>query len=101
MSSSHTWRRAIVTGAASGIGRSFAETLAAQGAAVGLVDVSADGLRSAAEALRARGQHAETQVADVSDAVALGTAIDTLVSALGGLDVVDSLRRDPRAGTLR
>jgi len=88
MSSSDALRKAIVTGAASGIGRSFAETLVGQGAAVGLVDVSADGLRSAAEALRAGGQHAETQVADVSDAVGLGTAIDTLVAALGGLDVV-------------
>jgi len=33
------WRSAIVTGAASGIGRCFAETLAGQGAAVGLTDV--------------------------------------------------------------
>ena len=88
MSPSPVARRVIVTGAASGIGRTFAEDLAAQGTAVGLVDVSADGLRSVADALRASAQHVETQVADVSDAAAVSSAIDALVSTLGGLDVV-------------
>ena len=85
---SAAWRTAIVTGAASGIGRCFAETLAAQGTHVGLVDVSADGLRSTAEAMRAIGRRVETQVGDVSDAAGLHTAVDALLAALGGLDLV-------------
>jgi NAD(P)-dependent dehydrogenase (short-subunit alcohol dehydrogenase family) len=82
------WRTALVTGAAGGIGRSFADTLAAQGAVVGLLDLSASGLAAAAEAIRARGQRVETYVADVSQAVELGTVVAQLVSTLGGLDLV-------------
>ncbi len=82
------WRTAIVTGAASGIGRCFAEALAAQGTVVGLLDVSGDGLRATAETLRARGQRVETHISDVGDAAGLRAAVDALVSALGGLDLV-------------
>ena len=88
MSTRRAWRTAIVTGAASGIGRCFAETLAAQGTAVGLLDVAADALQSAAGTIRASGRRVETGIGDVSDAVGLGTAVDALVSALGGVDLV-------------
>jgi len=88
MSADGAWQRALVTGAASGIGRCFAETLAAQGVAVGLLDVSGEGLRSTAEALRARGGRIEAQVGDVSDATALRAATDALVAGLGGLELV-------------
>ncbi len=88
MSTAGSWPRAIVTGAASGIGRCFAETLAARGTVVGLLDLADDGLQAAAAAMRASGGRVETGLGDVSDAAALHPAIDALVLALGGLDLV-------------
>jgi NAD(P)-dependent dehydrogenase (short-subunit alcohol dehydrogenase family) len=82
------WKTAIVTGAASGIGRCFADTLAQHGTAVGLIDVSADGLAAAADALRSKGASVETRVADVSAASAVTAAIEELGAALGGIDLV-------------
>jgi NAD(P)-dependent dehydrogenase (short-subunit alcohol dehydrogenase family) len=68
--------RALVTGAASGIGRAVAERLAAEGARVATVDVQPG----------APGDLA--LLADVSDEAALGGAIEQAVAALGGLDIV-------------
>jgi len=83
-----SWRTALVTGAAGGIGRSFAATLAARGVAVGLIDVSIDGLAAAAAAIQSTGGQAATRVADVSDALVLEAAVAELVATLGALDAV-------------
>jgi NAD(P)-dependent dehydrogenase (short-subunit alcohol dehydrogenase family) len=88
MAANRTWKAAIVTGAASGIGRCFAETLAGEGTAVGLIDVSGDGLTAAATAVRGRGGQVETRVADVSVESAISDAVQGLVSALGSLDLL-------------
>jgi 3-dehydrosphinganine reductase len=82
------WRAAIVTGAASGIGRCFAETLARRGVAVGLLDVAAAGLAAVAEGLRAEGRQVDTHVADVGQPDAVCTAVSALASGFGGLDLV-------------
>jgi len=82
------WKAAIVTGAASGIGRCFAETLARRGVAVGLVDVSAEGLGVTAEAIRTAGGRAESRVADVSAANEVAAAVEEFCAALGGIDLV-------------
>ncbi|HEV7588752.1 MAG TPA: SDR family NAD(P)-dependent oxidoreductase, partial [Longimicrobium sp.] len=63
--------RALVTGAASGLGYRFALELARAGAGVAAVDVDGDGLRAlAAEAAGLPGQ-VETLVGDVSDEAAV------------------------------
>ena len=82
------WKTAIVTGSASGIGRGFAQALAGRGVAVGLVDVSADGIGTVVETIRAQGQRAEARCADVSDAGELQAAMEDLCAMLGGLDLL-------------
>lgn len=88
MAAEPTWRSAIVTGSASGIGRRFAETLAERGTAVGLIDVAAEGLDATVSVIRAKGGNAEMRVADVGANDAVVSAINELVSALGGLNLL-------------
>jgi 3-oxoacyl-[acyl-carrier protein] reductase len=76
---------ALVTGAARGIGRATAERLAAEGARVALVDVDGDALADTAAAL---GADALALVADVREEDGLRDAVERVVRAWGGLDVV-------------
>jgi len=60
-------RVAVVTGAASGIGRAVALELAARGCALALVDVNESGLAAVADGARALGRKVSVHVADVAD----------------------------------
>jgi NAD(P)-dependent dehydrogenase (short-subunit alcohol dehydrogenase family) len=85
--------RALVTGAAGGIGAAAAAALAGAGAAVALVDIepAAERLRERAEAIEAAvGTRPPLVLADVSDPGAVDRMIAEAVEALGGLDVVHS-----------
>jgi 3-oxoacyl-[acyl-carrier protein] reductase len=79
-------RRVLITGGSRGIGFATAESLAAEGAAIGLVARDPDGLASAARQLADRGVRVATASADVTDTPALNRAVEQIAAALGGLD---------------
>jgi NAD(P)-dependent dehydrogenase (short-subunit alcohol dehydrogenase family) len=81
-------RRAIVTGAASGIGRATAELLAAEGAAVVLADVNADAGEAAAAGIRERGGRAVFARCDVTSSADCASVVRTAVETFGGLDIL-------------
>ncbi|WP_019546559.1 SDR family NAD(P)-dependent oxidoreductase [Streptomyces sulphureus] len=80
-------KSAVVTGAGSGIGRTAAQRLAAEGAAVVVSDIAEeDGLRTV-EAIRAIGGTAEFLACDVSDEQSVTRLFDDARRILGGLDL--------------
>ncbi|HEY4240633.1 MAG TPA: glucose 1-dehydrogenase [Kofleriaceae bacterium] len=76
---------AIVTGAASGIGRACAQKLAAEGARVVLADRNAEGGAAAAAAL---GEPHVFQALDVTDEAGWVRVVDETVRAFGRLDIL-------------
>jgi NAD(P)-dependent dehydrogenase (short-subunit alcohol dehydrogenase family) len=80
--------RAVVTGAASGIGFAMAEVLADCGARVTLADIDGELLEESTRALAERGCRVRAEVVDVSDADQVQRLFDRVVEADGGVDVV-------------
>ena len=80
-------RIALVTGAASGIGKTIATRLAAEGACVVIADLDAEKARAAAEEIGST-DVAIGVAADVTDEAAVQSAIDATVLAFGGIDLV-------------
>jgi NAD(P)-dependent dehydrogenase (short-subunit alcohol dehydrogenase family) len=80
-------RSALVTGAASGIGLAYAETMAEAGAKVTLADIDADGAEREAARLRSEGAEARAVACDVSNLDQVAAAFDAHVAAFGGLDI--------------
>jgi NAD(P)-dependent dehydrogenase (short-subunit alcohol dehydrogenase family) len=81
-------RRALVTGAARGIGAATARRLAEEGASVALADLDGTGAAAQALALRGTGFTAFGMALDVSDDAAVKAAVDEAAERLGGLDLV-------------
>ena len=78
-------RRALVTGAANGIGRAIAEAFAAEGAQIAVSDISLDGARDLAERL---GNSARAYRLDVTDAAETAAVIRDAAEWMGGFDLL-------------
>ena len=81
-------RRAVVTGAASGLGLAAAEVLAECGARVTLADIDSERLAEQAGRLSAGGCDVRTAVVDVTDDASVRAAFADAAAAYGGLDIV-------------
>ncbi len=79
---------AIVTGAASGMGRATARLFADEGAAVAITDVNADGVKAVADEITQAGGTARAWTVDVSDRDAVRKMIEEAAEAFGGIDIL-------------
>jgi NAD(P)-dependent dehydrogenase (short-subunit alcohol dehydrogenase family) len=83
-----TGQVALVTGATSGLGRRFALTLAAAGAAVVASGRRADRLDEVVAEIRANGGQAAPAVLDVTDADSIVAAVDVAEAAFGTVTIL-------------
>jgi NAD(P)-dependent dehydrogenase (short-subunit alcohol dehydrogenase family) len=81
-------KAAIVTGAASGLGRATALKLAEAGANLWLADVNEAGLAETIELLAPFGREAGTMRADLADAQCCSDVVDRAVERFGRLDAL-------------
>ena len=78
---------ALVTGGARSLGRQDCLTLAAEGCAVAVVDLNADGAAETADAIMAAGGRARGYACDITDRATVATAVGAIQSELGPVDI--------------
>ena len=81
-------KKAIVTGAARGIGKVIAEKIAELGASVSLADVNKATLDETVNGLKSKGLKVIGVIMDVRDNNSIRQAIEETASAFGGLDII-------------
>jgi NAD(P)-dependent dehydrogenase (short-subunit alcohol dehydrogenase family) len=93
-------RHAVVTGAASGLGRAVAHTLAGVGARVSVLDVNAAGAAQTVAQIRDAGGRADAISCDVADAGSIAAAFEQ-VARSGPADIlVNNAGINPRGASL-
>jgi len=86
---------AIVTGAGRGIGRATARRFAAEGAKVAVLSLSPANIDAVVADIEAAGGAALGVPCDVSDADQIKAAVDKVVAAYGGIDILVNNAFDP------
>ena len=81
-------KRILITGAAGGLGRAFAEAFAEAGAHVATTDIDIDGAAQTAKLIRNSGGTAIAHGVDVTNPASIGTLAAFVTSQLGGIDVL-------------
>jgi len=83
-------KSAIVTGAASGIGKDIALVFAHEGAKVAIADLNKDAAEATAKEIRANGGQAMSVAMDVTDETAVNAGVAAVAQAFGGVDILVS-----------
>jgi 3-hydroxybutyrate dehydrogenase len=83
-------KSAIVTGAASGIGKEIALTYAREGAKVAIADLNLEAANAVAAQIKAAGGQALGVAMDVTNEEAVNTGVAAVVAAFGGVDILVS-----------
>jgi 3-oxoacyl-[acyl-carrier protein] reductase len=81
-------RCALVTGAASGIGRATARLLATEGASVAATDVTEEGLETLVDEMRSAGGDIRSFAMDVADDASVRRVVERVAKTLGALDIL-------------
>ena len=81
---------AIVTGAASGIGKAIAQRYASEGAKIAIADLNLDAANTAAAEIKASGGEARGIAMDVTDEAAVNAGVAAVVAAYGTVDILVS-----------
>ncbi len=85
-----TGKVAVITGAASGIGRQIARTFAAAGAKVVIADLDAERARATAAEIDREGTQAIAVAMDVTSETEVDAAMRTVTESLGRIDILVS-----------
>jgi 3-oxoacyl-[acyl-carrier protein] reductase len=81
-------KRAVITGAGSGIGREIAGRFSAAGAAVAVCDVAKEAADKVAAEIAGAGRQAKAYAIDVSDFAAVQQLCERVTADLGGIDIL-------------